>query len=113
MNFTFELLNPCPIPLPAPSEPLRRRATNIAGRLAARDERFAEWAEGVGVPVGSVKTSAQQSDMEAELDALVSHLYGLSRDQVEHIFKTFHRGWDYGPRLEAVLAHFDKIGGTR
>ena len=65
------------------------------------------------VPVGSVKTPDQQADMEAELDALVSHLYGLSRDQVEHIFATFHRGWDYQPRLDAVLAHFDRIAGEK
>jgi hypothetical protein len=49
--------------------------------------------------------------MEAELDALVSHLYGLTRDQVVHIFATFHRGWDYKPRLDAVLEHFDRIAG--
>jgi len=47
--------------------------------------------------------------MEAELDALAAHLYELSRAQVEHIFATFHRGWDYQPRLDAVLAHFDRI----
>jgi hypothetical protein len=61
--------------------------------------------------VGSVKTPEQQTDMEAELDALVSHLYGLTRDQVVHIFATFHRGWDYKPRLDAVLEHFDRIAG--
>jgi hypothetical protein len=59
-----------------------------------------------------VKTPEQQADMEAELDALVSHLYGLTRDQVAHIFATFHRGWDYKPRLDAVLEHFDRIAGA-
>jgi len=23
-----------------------------------------------------------------------------------HLFATFHVGWDYSPRLDAVLAHF-------
>jgi hypothetical protein len=49
--------------------------------------------------------------MEAELDALVARLYGLSRSQVEHVFSTFHRGWDYKSRLAAVLEYFDKIEG--
>ncbi len=41
-----------------------------------------------------------------ELDAVVAHLYGLSEAQLRHIFETFHEGWDYRPRLEAVLEHF-------
>ena len=36
----------------------------------------------------------------------MSLLYGLTEDQVEHVFATFHRGWDYEPRLEAVLKHY-------
>jgi hypothetical protein len=104
----FKIFNGLPIPING-DDSLRSQVTGLAGRLAAKDERFSDWARAVGVPVGSVKTPEQQADMEAELDALVSHLYGLSRDQVEHIFVTFHRGWDFKPRLEAVLAHFDRI----
>ena len=78
----------------------------IAGRLAAVDDRYADWAAEVGVPVGSVKTAAEKDDLIAELDALVSLLYGLTEDQVEHVFATFHRGWNYEPRLEAVLKHY-------
>ncbi|MDE2636017.1 MAG: hypothetical protein OXI30_06595 [Chloroflexota bacterium] len=43
-----------------------------------------------------------------ELDAVVAHLYGLSAEQVAHIFATFHVGWDYHERLRAVLGHFHK-----
>jgi len=46
----------------------------------------------------------------AQIDALVSHGHGLDRDDVIHVFETFHRGWDYGPRLEKVLGYFDAIG---
>ncbi len=52
-----------------------------------------------------------KQDLVYELDALVALLYGLSREDVEHIFETFHRGWDYKPRLAAVLAHFDAWQG--
>ena len=45
----------------------------------------------------------------AEIDALVAHGYGLSRADVVHLFETFHRGWDFGPRLAAVLVHFDGL----
>lgn len=82
------------------------RVVEIAGRLAAVDVRYEEWADEVGVQVGSVKTPAEKQDLVDELDALVSLLYGLSEDHVEHIYATFHRGWDYAPRLAAVLEHF-------
>jgi hypothetical protein len=41
-----------------------------------------------------------------ELDAVVAHLYGLTEAHLVHIFETFHEGWDYRPRLEAVLRHY-------
>jgi hypothetical protein len=90
---------------------MENRVVEIAGRLAAVDERFNEWAAEVGVPVGSVTDEETKDDLIAELDALVSLLYGLDESQVTHIFETFHRGWDYKPRLEAVLKHFDSWKG--
>jgi len=87
---------------------LRQRVTEIAGRLAAIDSRYAEWAAEVGVPVGSVTTQEAKDELIAELDAVVALLYGLSRVDVGHIFATFHRGWDYQARLAAVLGHFDR-----
>ena len=41
-----------------------------------------------------------------ELDAVVAHLYGLTREHVEVIFETFHDGWDYEERLERVLDYY-------
>jgi hypothetical protein len=108
LKLSYGLLNAFPIPRPPLGNPFRRRAIDIAGRLAAVDDRYADWAAEVGVPVGSVTDEATKQDLIAELDAVVSHLYGLDRDDVIHIFETFHRGWNYQPRLTAVLAHFDR-----
>jgi hypothetical protein len=77
-----------------------------SSRLAAVDDRYADWAAEVDVPVGSVKTQEEKYELIYELDALVSLLYGLSKDQVVHIFETFHRGWDYEPRLQRVLDYY-------
>ena len=41
-----------------------------------------------------------------ELDAVAAHLYGLTEAQLVHVFETFHEGWDYQDRLDAVLRHF-------
>lgn len=111
LHLTFELLGSMPVPDPSRDDPRRLCVIEIAGRLAAVDERFAEWAAAVGVPIGSVSV-AEKPDLIAELDALVAHLYGLERDDLVHIFGTFHRGWDYAPRLEKVLGYFDEIEGA-
>jgi hypothetical protein len=105
-HITFDILNGLPIPLADGAS--SGRVARIGGRLAAPDERFATWAEQVGVETGPVGDE-ERADMIAELDALVAHLYGLDRDDVQHIFETFHEGWDYSARLEGVLAHFDDL----
>lgn len=106
LHLTFELLNALPVPAYDADSATASRVSEIAGRLAAVDDRYADWAADVGVPMGSVKTQTEKDDLIAELDALVSLLYGLSEDQVEHVFATFHRGWAYQARLEAVLEHY-------
>jgi hypothetical protein len=108
VHLTAGLLSAFPIPRPGKDDPQRERVIKIAGRLAAVDDRYTSWAAEGGVPVGSVTDEATKGDLIAELDAVVAHLYGLSRSDVEHIFATFHRGWDYRPRLAAALAHYDR-----
>jgi hypothetical protein len=60
--------------------------------------------------VGSLARADRDGHL-AELDALVALRYGLTRQDVEHIFATFHRGWDYADRLALVLADFDRWAG--
>jgi hypothetical protein len=103
------ILDYIPIPDASTSSREWQRTVEISGRLAAVDNRFSAWAEAVGVNVDSVKTATEKELLIAELDALVFNLYGLSRSQVEHVFKTFHRGWDYSSRLEQVLAFYDQL----
>ena len=107
INLNFFILNPFPIPRPDADSPLRHRVIELAGRLACPDERFADWAKEVGVEYGTLEDDIKQ-DMIHELDAVVAHLYGLSKDQLTHIFETFHVGWDYEARLKETLIHFDK-----
>jgi hypothetical protein len=111
LGMNFHIFNGLPIPVPTESA-ISNRVVEIAGRLAAVDDRFSDWAAAVGVPVGSV-SEKEKPLLEAELDALVAHLYGLSREHVIHIFETFHRGWDYQPRLTSVLEYFDKIEASK
>lgn len=91
---------------------IAERAMSLAGRLAACDDRYAAWAKNVGVKHGPIQADEKQ-DMIDELDAVVARLYGLNEQQLVHLFETFHEGWDYGPRLEAVLRHFRAWGCRR
>lgn len=55
----------------------------------------------------------EKNDMMHELDAVVAHLYGLTEAQLVHVFETFHEGWDFRERLDAVLGHFRSWGKRR
>ena len=108
-NFNFHIVNGSPIPTWNEVDARQQKLIENSARLAAVDARYTDWAKAVSVKVGSVKSDTEKDSLIAENDALVAHLYGLTRAQLEHVFKTFHRGWDYTPRLEKVLSFYDKL----
>lgn len=105
---SFEQVRLLTVPDPGEGDPARDRVVEIAGRLAAADERFAEWAAEVGVPVGSADDPVVKADLIAELDACVAHLYGLDEDDLAVIYSTFDakRPDRYAEHHAKVLAHF-------
>jgi hypothetical protein len=109
-NLTFEVLADLPIPIDRFGTELADRCVEIAGRLASVDARYAEWANEVGVSVGSVQSDSTKQDLIAELDAIVACLYGLDTMDVQHVFKTFHRGWQYQEYLDRVSRYMNEIG---
>jgi len=109
INMDIHIMNAFPVPRPSRDNALWQRVVALAGRLAAHDNRYRQWAKAVGVECGRLEED-EKEDMIHELDAVVAHLYGLSENQLRHIFETFHEGWDYGLCLEATLKHFHKLG---
>ena len=116
-NVTFDILGGFPIPRVGLEEGLGRRVVELAGRLAAVDNRFRSWADQVGVDCGPIDESTWWQ-MICELDAVVALLYGLEEEHLRHIFETFHTGWepgevashrtlgDYTRRVETTLEYF-------
>ena len=104
-HVTLKIARALPVPRPSRRNPLRERVVELSGRLAAVDDRYADWAEKVGVEYGPLDEE-EKRDKIYELDAVVAHLYGLSREHVEVIFETFHDGWDYEERLDRVLDYY-------
>jgi hypothetical protein len=113
LNFTFDILKATSVPIAPLTSPLAKRLIDRSGSLAAIDERYAVWAAAVGVSVGAlVDEGDERNDAIAEIDALVAHLYGLSRNELDHVFATFHRGWDssktdFGERYDRVMKHYN------
>jgi hypothetical protein len=131
VNVNFFIVNPFPVPRPKRDNPLWQRAVALAARLAARDDRYADWAAAVRAALrdagdgenaklaqcGPLKYE-QCYDFMCELDAVVAHLYGLEEKHLRHIFETFHEGWspgqtashptlgDYDLRLKTTLGHY-------
>jgi hypothetical protein len=102
-----EAFNCLRIPESPSGSGLSKRVEALAGRLAAQDERFGKWAKSVGFKAGKLQDE-EKENMIHELDAVVAHLYGLTEPQLQHIFETFHEGWEYQDRLEATLVHYKK-----
>jgi hypothetical protein len=103
----FHLLNAFPIPR---FENLKTESKiiEIAGRMAAVDARYSDWAKAVGVEVDSVTDDAQKGDLVAQLDGLVAAAYGLEASDLKHIFDTFHRGWSDPKRLDIALQSLEE-----
>lgn len=107
LNLTFEILNNLPVPAFSPDSEVIRNIIKISTRLASPDNRYEAWAKSLGESVGFYKSASEIEDAICELDALVAIAYRLSASDLETIYSTFHRGWDYLPRLNAVLEHFE------
>ena len=107
-HVNFHLFNAFPVPRPNRGDPVRREVEVIAGRLAAVDDWFEDWARAVGVEVGSVDDDERDA-LIARLDAAVALLYGLTKEDVVEVFRTFHEGWDFDERLAAVLDHYKEL----
>ena len=111
-HVTFPVLNGFPIPdADVDDDKIAGRVAEIAGRLAAVDERYAEWAAAVGVEVGSVTDDDTKQDLIHELDACVALLYDLDEDDLAVVYDTFHIKTDYSARYRAVLEHYRRWAG--
>ena len=112
LHLNFFIINHFPIPRPYRQNSEWIRVVQLAGRLACPDERFASWANSVGVEYGPLEDD-KKIDMIYELDAIVARLYGLSEKQLIHVFETYHETWDYKERLNTTLRHFHTLSSGK
>lgn len=118
-NVNMFYLYQLPLPRLIPGNPYFDAIVPRAARLTCTRPEFAGlWQEVMGEPwdASVAPTGDEREALRDEIDALVAHLYGLSRQDFEHILGTFplvfpdtEEGRD---RKEQVLGVFDVLGKT-
>ncbi len=106
-----------PVPRLTPGNPYFDAIVSRAARLTCTTADFAElWQTVMGEPWNATKAAtvpAERQHLRDELDALVAHLYRLTRDDFAHILGTFPLVFpndDAGERKKAaLLAVYDKF----
>jgi hypothetical protein len=70
---------------------------------------FAGWVEDLRLAGFNPSDIGDHDDAVAELDALVSSLYGFTAEQAVKIFQTFHRGWEAQSRVDRVISFLEGL----
>lgn len=110
VHLTFSVFNCLPCPRVSADNSLYKELVASAGRLASPDKRFAKWAKAVGVEYGPLKPEEKQ-ELVDKIDATAALLYGLSEQELETVFESFHEGWDWKPDHARVLAKYRLLKG--
>ena len=105
LNMNFFILNALPVPMNSPADPLGLRASRLAARLAASDERYKGFADECGVAFGALSTQERDNTI-ADLDAIIAVMYGLSSEEVEIILRDFTFDAVPDSRRNAIRAKF-------
>jgi hypothetical protein len=122
-NVNLFVLRQLPIPalhalmMPAPWDPSCSIGSWIAQRVAALAAASAPVAHGLGLPGSITVDAATRRAWRDDLDAAAFHLYGHTRDEVEHVLSTFagltrieSAAGTPNRTLQAVLARLDQRG---
>jgi hypothetical protein len=115
MFYAYQL----PMPRLMPGNPYFDAIVPRVARLTCTRAEFADlWQEVIGEPWNESKGAtdpAERQRLRDELDAIVAHLYGLGRDDFDHILGTFPLVFpDTGEgtsKRAALLATFDAWAG--
>jgi hypothetical protein len=107
------ILDSMPVPSRAANQRLSEIIIEMTGKLVGQDKRFRDWLKSIGMPVSDFLVDSETEPIIATIDAAVSHLFGLTADEVEHLFSTFHRGWSYEKRLKMTLEKYLEIANNK
>lgn len=89
-HLSFFLVESQPVPRLTEADPAFQPLVEAAARLTCIGPEFAPLAQSIGLaPEASATEPEERAALRAEIDARVAHVYGLSRNELEHILATF------------------------
>ena len=103
----YYIFNGIPVPRVGEKNILRKKLIKLTGKLVSADKRFKSWVNKLGIKSDSFEKD-YKNEYIYEIDAIVAHLYKLNKNDIKIIFETFHKNWNYKPRLERVLDYYEK-----
>ncbi len=109
LHLNFHILNSLPIPRLSPQDSRFRRIVAVVGGLISFARTSPEWVSQLSQAPISIRNKPEREAAIAELDALVASAYGLEEKHLHHIFRTFHKTWDYTQRLADAIEYLRGI----
>jgi hypothetical protein len=103
LHVNFHIFNGLPIPNLHKSSVIYQRIISLVAALTQATNENNEWVESLNTEFEMLKSDASKEMAQYEIDALIAIAYGLDNSDITHIFNTFHKTWDYIPRLTQVL----------
>lgn len=89
-DLTEEIMKNLRVPRPDFSSSLVYRLLKISAILSSPDDRFKQLTDLVGEKPRKISMK-ERIDLTAELNAIVGKLYGLTRDELDYVIKTFKK----------------------
>ena len=90
-NLNLFILYQLPVPRLTEKDPRFKPIVDRAARLICTTPEFDELASevGLGSHKNGITDPAERAKLRSELDGLVAHLYGVTREEFQHILSTF------------------------
>ena len=87
MNLSLFIVKSIAIPTSTTAD-LAQKIIQYAAKLSLQSSEFSNMAESLSIPIKEF-TNIEKIEIAAELDAMIAHHYGLTRNQYKHILSTF------------------------
>jgi hypothetical protein len=108
LHVNFHIFNGLPIPIFEKNDNKYERIVSLVAGLTSINSDHNVWLDSLGIDFNKIESEEDRFAAQSEIDALVAIGYGLNEVEVGHIFRTFHKTWDYRSRLEKVLNYFEQ-----
>lgn len=108
LHMNFHIFNGLPIPFLDKSSEIYDRLIRLVAGLTSISSEHDAWLKSLDINFSKIESEEERTEAQSEIDALVAIAYGLDESDISHIFRTFHKSWEYRLRLEKVLDYYTK-----